>query len=143
MKRSIKNSLIATTTAIVIGSGVQSAYATEPIPSQKISQHDKIDFDWSLVQEINGISISFSVMDLGDERFLSVKFENTNTKAVDFIWSLTKNNSAVVITADEMIESIVRLEPYQSEIVEGTYLIELSEGDQLSDFVVSIQPTKR
>jgi hypothetical protein len=139
----VKKSLFVVTTAIVMGSAVQSAYAAEHFPPQNITQQDKIGYDWTLIQQIDGISISLSIVDLGDERFLSVKFENTNSEASDFIWSMTKNNSAVVITEDEMMESIVRLESAQSAIVDGTYLIELSEGDQLSDFVVSIQPTKR
>ena len=71
-----------------------------------------------------------------------MKFENTNTEAVDFIWSMTKNNASILITADEMIESRVQLNSSASEIVDGTYLIAMTDEDQFADFTISIQPTK-
>lgn len=137
----LKKSLFAVTTALVLGGSISSAYAVDHVPSQKISQNDKTGYDWTLVQEIDGISISFSTVTIDQERFLAVKFENTNAETADFIWSMTKNNESIVITEDEMIESIVRLSASESEIVDGSYLIELSDADQFSDFTVSIKST--
>lgn len=138
----IKNSLFVLSTAIVMGISVQSAYAADSSPSQETTQKDQIGKEWTFVQEVNGITVSYSIEILGQERFLSVKFVNTNSEAIDFIWSMTKNNASIQITADEMIESRVQLNSFDSEIVDGTYLIELTGEDQLSDFIVSIQPTK-
>jgi hypothetical protein len=138
----IKKPLLALTTAIVMGSAIQSAYAVDTCPPQEITQNDQIGKDWTFVQQVNGISISYSMIVVDQERFLSVKFENTNSEAIDFVWSMTKNNASIRITADEMIESRVQLNSFASEIVDGTYLIELTDEDQFSDFIVSIQPTK-
>lgn len=138
----IKKSLFALSIAVVMGSTISSAYAADSGPSQHISQNDQIGKDWTFVKQVNGISISYAIEFLGDERFLSVKFENTNSEAVDFIWSMTKNNASIRITADEMIESRIQLTSSASEIVDGTYLIELTDEDQFSDFIISIQPTK-
>ena len=137
-----KKPLLALCAAIVMGSTIPSAFAADNGPSQQISQNDQIGKDWMIMQQVNGITVSYSVEVLGQERFLSVKFENTNVEAVDFIWSMTKNNTSIQITADEMIESRIQLTSSASEIIDGTYLIELTDGDQLSDFIVSIQPTK-
>lgn len=137
-----KKSLFALSFALVMGSATQSAYAIETVPSQNTTQNDQIGKDWTFVQQVNGISVSYSMEVIGQERFLSVKFENTNSEAIDFIWSMTKNNASIQITADEMIESKVQLNSFASEIVDGTYLIELTSEDQFSDFIVSIQPTK-
>lgn len=136
----IKNSLFVL--AIVMGSSVQSAYAVDNVPSQNTTQEDQIGKEWTFIQQVNGISISYSMEFIGQERFLSVQFVNTNSEAIDFIWSMTKNNASIQITADEMIESRVQLNSFASEMVDGTYLIELNDEDQFSDFVVSIQPTK-
>ncbi|MDG1333593.1 MAG: hypothetical protein P8P74_14750 [Crocinitomicaceae bacterium] len=138
----IKNSLFAVSTALVMGSSIHSSYAAELEPSQTITQEDQIGKDWTFVQLIDGISISYSTIAVGQERFLSVKFENTNSEATDFVWSMTKNNASIRITADEMIESRVQLTSFASEIVDGTYLIELNDEDQFSDFIVSIKATK-
>lgn len=125
-----------------MGSFVQSAYAVDNVPSQNTTQEDQIGKEWTFIQQVNGISISYSMEFIGQERFLSVQFVNTNSEAIDFIWSMTKNNASIQITADEMIESRVQLNSFASEMVDGTYLIELNDEDQFSDFVVSIQPTK-
>ncbi|MFK7784355.1 MAG: hypothetical protein AB8B56_04515 [Crocinitomicaceae bacterium] len=139
----MKKSLFAVTTALVLGSSIQLAHGADNIASQNTSQTDKTGYDWTTIQEIHGVSISYSAVIIGKERFLAVKFENTNSEGIDFIWSMTKNDASIVITEDEMIQSIVRLDASQSAIVDGSYLIALSEGDQFSDFTVSIQPTKR
>lgn len=138
----IKKSLFALSAAVVLGSSIQSVYAADVVPSQTITQNDENGNDWTLVQQVNGINISYSTVVLDQERFLSVKFENTNTEAVDFIWSMTKNNASILITADEMIESRVQLNSSASEIVDGTYLIAMTDEDQFADFTISIQPTK-
>ena len=138
----IKNSLFAISTAIVLGGTIQSAYAVDESPSQKTTQNDQIGKDWTLVQQVDGISIYYSLETIGQERFLSVKFENTNSESADFIWSMTKNNQMLRITADEMGEDRVQLDSRATEVVDGSYLIELSNDDQLSDFIVSIKPTK-
>jgi hypothetical protein len=41
-----------------------------------------------------------------------------------------------------MIESRIQLEANASETVDGTYLIYLNDTDQISDFTISIKPTK-
>ena len=138
----MKKSLFAVTTVLVLGSTIPSAYAADNVPSQNISQTDKTEYDWTVMQEIDGISISYSTVAIGQERFLAVKFDNTKSEAIDFIWSMTKNDASIRITADEMIESRIQLTSYASEIVDGTYLIELTNEDQFSDFIISIQPTK-
>lgn len=136
------NSLRAISAALVIGCSINSVYATDIELPKELIQHDQVGYDWTFIQHVNGIAISYSMIELNDERFLSIQFENTNQNDVDFIWSMTKNNSQIRITADEMIESRVQLTSNTSEIVDGIYLIEMTSDDQFSDFVVSIQPTK-
>lgn len=136
------NSLRAISAALVIGCSVNSVSATDIERPQELIQVDQIGQDWTFIEQINGIAVSYSMIVLNDERFLSVQFENTNPETVDFIWSMTKNNASIRITGDEMIESRIQLTSYTSEIVDGTYLIEMTNEDQFSDFIVSIKPTK-
>lgn len=137
-----KNSLFALSAALVMGSTIQSVYAADQGPSQTITLEDQISQDWTFVQQIDGISISFSTIIVDEVRFLSVKFENTSSENADFIWSMTKNNEMLRITEDEMAEARVELHSMKSEIYDGSYLIELTDDDQFSDFIVSIKPTK-
>lgn len=137
------NSLRALFAVLVIGCSMNSVYATEIELPKELIQKDQIGEDWTYIQTTNGIAVSYSVVVIEDERFLSIQFENTNAEAVDFIWSLLHHNSAVTITIDGMIESIVQLKSNDTETVNGTYLIEMKSDDELSDFVVLIKPTKR
>lgn len=136
------NSLRAISAALVIGCSVNSVSAADIGHPQELIQNDQIGQDWTFIQQISGIAVSYSVVVLNDERFLSIQFENTNPEAIDFIWSMTKNNASIRITEDEMIESRIQLTSYTSEVVDGTYLIEMTSEDQFSDFIVSIKPTK-
>lgn len=138
----IKKSLFVLSTAIVMGSTIQSACATEHVPSQTITQDNLFVSAWEFIQEIDGVSVFYRTVTVAEEQFLSVKFENTNSETVDFIWSMTKNNATIRITADEMIESRVQLDSSTYKVYDGGYLIELTDEDQFSDFVVSIKPTK-
>lgn len=136
------NSLRAISAALVIGCSVNSVYASDIELPQESIQTDQIGHDWTFIQQVNGVAISYSMTELNGVRFLSVQFENTNAESVDFIWSMTKNNSPIRITADEMTEARAQLTSRTSEIIDGTYLIEMAGEDRFSDFVVSIQPTK-
>lgn len=132
----------AISAAFLIGSSGNSVYANETEIPQEIIQTQAISNDWTFIQQVNGIAVYYSIIQLGDERFLSIQFENTSAHAVDFIWSMTKHNSPIAVTIDEMLESRVQLTPYASEIIEGTSLIEITDADQFTDFIVSILPTK-
>lgn len=138
----IKNSLFALCTALVMGSTIQSVYAADQAPTQTIAFDDEIGENWTFVQQIDGISVSFTTISVDQEQFLAVKFENTTSEAVDFIWSMTRNNEMLRITEDEMAEARVQIPSSESEIYDGSYLIELTDEDQLSDFVISIKSTK-
>lgn len=138
----MKKSLFAVSAAVFIGCSMNLASAgTQQHPIQTI-QNELAQNDWAVVQEINGIQVSLSIVSVDQERFLSIQFLNTNAESTDFIWSMTKNNTPVIITADEMIESRIQLEANASETVDGTYLIYLNDTDQISDFTISIKPTK-
>lgn len=104
----------------------------EDIPTEK----------WTLVKETNGVQASLSITNIKGERFLSVKLENTTSENFNLIFSLIKNNETVIITHDEMIEAHIQLGPEATHILDGTYLIYLDEEDQISDFNITINPTK-
>lgn len=104
----------------------------EDIPTEK----------WTLVKETNGVQASLSITNIKGERFLSVKLENTTSENFNLIFSLIKNNETVIITHDEMIEAHIQLGAEATHILDGTYLIYLDEEDQISDFNITINPTK-
>lgn len=118
------------------------AKANEFPPIDKTFLCETVD-EWTEISQISGITISYSLVRVEDERFLSIQFENTNNQDVDFIWTLLNQNSAVTITTDGMIESIVQLASNETKIVNGTYLIEMKSDEDFSDFVVLIKPNKR
>ncbi len=138
----MKKSLFVVSAAIFIGCSTSLAHTSVNEQPVRIIQNEQPQNDWTVVQEINGVEVSMSIVSVEQERFLSVQFLNTNAESTDFIWSLTKNSNAVIITADEMIESRIQLEANASQTVDGTYLIYLNDADQISDFAVSIKPTK-
>jgi hypothetical protein len=104
----------------------------EDIPTEK----------WTLVKETNGVQASLSITNIKGERFLSVKLENTTSENFNLILSLIKNNETVIITHDEMIEAHIQLGAEATHILDGTYLIYLAKEDQISDFNITINPTK-
>lgn len=104
----------------------------EDIPTEK----------WTLVKETNGVQASLSITNIKGERFLSVKLENTTSEDFNLIFSLIKNNETVIITHDEMVEAHIQLGAEATHILDGTYLIYLDEEDQISDFNITINPTK-
>ncbi len=138
----MKRSLFALSAAMLVGCTLNFAHASAVAHPNHLIQNDEPKNAWILVQEVNGVQVSFSIVSVDQERFLSVQFVNTNAESTDFIWSMTKNTTPVIITTDEMIESRIQLAANATETVDGTYLIYLDDADQLSDFVISIQPSK-
>jgi len=136
------NTLLILPAALVLGLSCQSALAANHELSTVIIPKDKIDPDWTFIQSEHGISVSYSINTIGEEQFLTIQFENTSNNAIDFVWSMTKNNELVQITADEMSESRIQLAPNHTEIHDGTYLISINGSDEFSDFRITIQPTK-
>lgn len=98
---------------------------------------------WQHIKTENGLSISYATIEINGERFLSIRFENTTANQVDVTWTLNHNQQQVVITEDEMLEARVSLAPAETLMVDGTHLIPMNPSDEMSDFTVSIQPTKR
>jgi hypothetical protein len=113
-------------------SGKHHASVLKDVPAQK----------WTLVQEAHGIQASLSITDIKGERFLSIQLENTTSEDLKLIVSLAKNNETVIITQDEMSEAYIQLNAESTHILDGTYLIYLSEEDQISDFNITMNPTK-
>lgn len=138
----MKKSLFALSAAMLMGCTLNFAHASAVAHPNHLIQNDEPQNTWTLVQESYGVQVSFSIVSVEQERFLSVQFVNTNAESTDFIWSMTKNTTPVIITADEMIESRIQLAANATETVDGTYLVYLDDADQLSDFVISIQPSK-
>jgi hypothetical protein len=136
------NTLLLLPAAFVLALSSHSASAANHELSTVIIPKDKIGTDWTFIQAEYGVSISYSKITVGDEQFLSIQFANTTNVAIDFVWSMTKNNEPVVITADEMSEAKIQLAPNHSEILDGTYLISMNSSDEFSDFRITLQPTK-
>ena len=134
------NSLRAAFVALVMGCSVNSVSAAEVVHPQTLNflLKDQIGQNWTFIENINGINVSYSVIELDDKRFLSIQFENSNTQALDFIWSMTKNDSPVMITSDEMNEARIHLDAHASEQFDGSYIIELGADDAFSAYATSI-----
>ena len=99
--------------------------------------------DWTLVRTDQGIQISYAIISVKGEHFLSIRFENTAAQPVDFVWSMTKDGIPLQITADEMTESRVHLQAAATEVIDGSYLIPCATDDNLSDFNLVLQTIKR
>lgn len=103
---------------------------------------DQPETQWTLVQEVDGLLFYLSVVEKNQERFFSIRVENSNNESSDFIWHLTRHNQPVVITADEMAQMRTHLDAHASQTIDGTDLIYLGETDQISDFEFHVQLVK-
>lgn len=98
--------------------------------------------EWTFVQEINGIQISLSISHVQEERFLSVQLVNTTSEDFALTLSLMKGDEMLFITHDEMKETQLQLKGHETHTIDGTYLIYISEEDQISDFKIALTSTK-
>ncbi len=115
--------------------------ANEVIPIDKISPCETIG-EWTQMSRENDISIFYSTITCNGETFLAIKFENTSTIELKFIWSLSQNSENLRITEDEMQETMLYLDSNESHIYKGTYLIAINNEDDFSNFEVSVQTIK-
>ncbi|XOV66654.1 MAG: hypothetical protein ACFHU9_13595 [Fluviicola sp.] len=135
------NALTAAT-LLVVSCSVDSAHASNGEKFNAPVMKDVPAQKWTFINETHGIRASLSIADIKGERFLSIQLENTTSEDLKLILSLTKNNETVIITQDEMSEAYIQLNAESTHILDGTYLIYLSEEDQISDFNITINPTK-
>jgi hypothetical protein len=132
-------------TAITLLSMNFSMYAANASNSEKINTsivEDVPTEKWTLVKETNGVQASLSITNIKGERFLSVKLENTTSENLNLILSLIKNNETVIITHDEMTEAYIQIGAEATHVLDGAFLIYLSDEDQISDFNITINATK-
>jgi len=128
---------------LVMGCSTMAATASIGNQTNTTTQDDVPGQKWTLVQEINGVQVSLSIATIDNERFLSIQFENTTSQTVDLICSVSKDDAAIQITPDEMTEARIQLNPNANQVIDGTYMIYLSEEDQISDFTISLKENKR
>jgi hypothetical protein len=141
MKLNLKHWVNLIVAIIIVGSVSSNASASTLDSSPHATELNGND-KWTFAKNENGINIFFSEFKSGDESFLKIKFENTTSERINFIWSLSKNSEAVVITMDEMIETKANLDPRETEIY-GTYsFILINNEESFEDFVVNINLTK-
>ncbi len=126
---------------IIVGFGSIKSQANEPILTDQISPCDVVG-NWNLISQKEGISIYYSTISCNNESFLAIKFENTTDASANLVWSLTHNSESVQITEDEMREARMQIPANTAHIFKGTYMIEVEDENDLSNFQVSIQTLK-
>ncbi|MCR9172454.1 MAG: hypothetical protein NXI10_08190 [bacterium] len=138
----LTNRLSALAIALLLGCFINNALASEQDDINPTIEKETSKQEWTLVKEANETKVWLSISTIDNERFLSIKIENTTAENRNFLCSLNKNNESVIITIDEMREAYLELDPHSTHVIDGTYLIYIAEGDQIEDFTVTLNPTK-
>ena len=102
-----KNTIKLLVVIVVMTSSYQKAVAGHPTPPGTISSIENPDNNWVMVQNENGITISFLKFIKNDKTYLKIKFENTNSESMTFDWSLNKGSLLIFDnpTATELISA--------------------------------------
>ena len=92
--------------------------------------------EWEKVKTENGIDIYVSTVEVDGESYLKVKFENATAEAINFSWTLTKNDETLV---DNMVQKIAVGNAI--EIFDVTMLFK-AKNNELNDFTITTKLNK-
>jgi len=121
------------TVLVIAGVSIGGANAVNPNPTSTTIITENSD-NWVEVQNENGIKVYFSEFQQDGKTYLNIKFENNSSKNQDIKWSLFGGNTEVVINNfNSHIDANSEVEFYNP-----TLMIELKQGNTLSDFSIQI-----
>lgn len=87
-------------------------------------------FEWTKVQNNEGIVVSFANHEMDGKNYLRIRFENTTNEFAQIAWVLKKNNQVLINeTSNEILDN-------GSTMYDETKLIPINEGESFENFSI-------
>jgi hypothetical protein len=131
MKKNYKLKLFMTFLVIGVSVGNMNAHILSELTTKTIVADSD---NWVIVQEENGVTISFSEYEIGGITYLKVKIENATNQQVTFSIDIKKKEEVFVDAFTNKIsaQTSIELKDFNSIV------IPINKGESFKDFSVAI-----